>query len=144
MPEIRKPAMGLNRNLVKDGIEYHVQTEDLVSQAKIRTQIFVDGGRVLNTDYYSYSDHLNSTDLTSRLIKVMRACHQKVIMMIEHGHITAVPIIKQPSVIGPKTKSELWDSVVEEARRRNNHRVLSSVRPPCCWDEVVKNLKKLG
>jgi hypothetical protein len=156
--------MGLNKSLSKNGVEYHIQTEDLVLKAKIRTQVFVDGGRVLHTDYYSYSDHLNSTDLTARLIKVMRACHQKIIMMIEQGTLTIEALqvnvkpespellvkkpsdapVRNPSGIRPKTQSELWDSMVKEARRRNNRRVMSSSRPPCCWDKVVQDLKKLG
>jgi hypothetical protein len=53
MPEARQPAMGLNRSLSRNGIEYHVQTEDLVLKSKIRTQVFVDGGRVLHTDCFS-------------------------------------------------------------------------------------------
>lgn len=153
----RQPAMGMNSNLSKGGFEYHVQTEDLVLKSKVRTQVFVDGGTVIHTDHYSYGEHLDKPDLTARLIKVMRACHQKVVRMVEQGAIVieevpqSIPIdppphsmIRNPSGIRPKTPSEVWDSVVQEARRRNNQRIRTSSRPPPCWDQVLKNLKKLG
>ena len=184
MPELtRNPAMGLNSNLSINGVEYHVQTEDLVLKSKVRTQVFVDGGRVLHTDQYSYNDHLNTTDLTARLIKVMRACHQKVVRMVEQGalvinqvpppparSLTPVslvvnqvapvvddppppnPVIEPPEsrvtlvspVVKPKTQSEVWDSLVKQARQMDNRRVRLSNRPPLCWDQVVEKIRKSG
>jgi hypothetical protein len=183
MPEpTRNPAMGLNSNLSINGAEYHVQTEDLVLKSKVRTQVFVDGGRVLHTDQYSYNDHLNTIDLNARLIKVMRACHQKVVRMVEQGALVinqvltpsarsltpvslvvdqvapvveylppsnpAIPpeskITRVSSVVKPKTQSEVWDSVVKEARRMDHRRVRLSSRPPLCWDQVVEKIRKSG
>jgi hypothetical protein len=184
MPEpTRNPAMGLNSNLSINGAEYHVQTEDLVLKSKVRTQVFVDGGRVLHTDQYSYNDHLNTIDLTARLIKVMRACHQKVVRMVEQGALVinqipppstrsltpvslvvnqvalvvdelplSTPATQPPEsrvtrvspVVKPKTQSEVWDSVVKEARRMDHRRVRLSSRPPLCWDQVVEKIRKSG
>lgn len=183
MPEpTRNPAMGLNSNLSINGAEYHVQTEDLVLKSKVRTQVFVDGGRVLHTDQYSYNDHLNTIDLNARLIKVMRACHQKVVRMVEQGALVinqvptpsarsltpvslvvdqVAPVVEDlpPSnpatppeskitrvspVVKPKTQSEVWDSVVKEARRMDHRRVRLSSRPPLCWDQVVEKIRKSG
>ena len=156
MPEsLRKPAMGLNSNLSRDGVEYHVQTEDLPSKSKITTQVFVDGGVVVFTDNYDYSEHLGNTDLSSRLIKVMRACHQKIVVVVQKGTLEAAPAPKSttqplkicpapaPSEVKPRSPSDVWDSLVKEAHRRNT-RLRMSTRPPPAWDAIVENLRKSG
>jgi hypothetical protein len=151
MPELtRSPAMGLNSSLSRDGIEYHVQTEDIPLRSKIRTQVYVDGGRVIWTDRYDYSEHLGKANLESRLIKVMRACHQRIIGGVRQGSIkmpketvSEVQPKPRPSVVMARTTSEIWDSLVKEARRRN-HRIRVSNRPPPAWDSIIENLRRSG
>jgi hypothetical protein len=152
MPEYtRKPAMGLNSNPSRDGVEYHVQTEDLPLKSKIRTQIFVDGGVVIFTDHYEYREHLDKVDLGIRLIKVMRACHQRVVAGVQNGTLLPAPATPassrcpaQPSsVVRKRNPSDVWDSLVKEAHRRNM-RVRMSTRPPPAWDRIVENLRRSG
>jgi len=151
MPEpLRKPAMGLNSNLSRDGVEYYVQTEDLPSKSKITTQVFVDGGVVVYTDHYDYSGHLGSTDLSSCLIKVMRACHQKTVVGVQKGTLESAPTRQSkicpapaPPKAKPRSPSDVWDSLVKEAHRRNM-RLRMSTRPPPAWDTIVENLRRSG
>lgn len=147
----RQPAMGLNSNPLRGEVEYHVQTEDLPLKSKVRTQVFINGGTVVFTDIYGYEAHLGKSDLSTRLVKVMRACHQKVVLGVQQGTLEltevtppAPPVLAQkPSGIRPRTPSEVWDSLVREAHRRNP-RIKSSTRPPPAWDLVVENLRRSG
>jgi len=150
--------MGLNSNVMRGGVDYHVQTEDLVGTSRVRTQVFVDGGRVLHTDHYSYAEHLGVGGLEERLMKVMRACHRKVVQVVEKGLLDeayrlasgTVALVRkrsevrarEPEVV--KAPSEVWDSLVREAHRRRVGRRTRESRPPIAWDQVIENLRKSG
>ena len=119
-------------------MEYHVQTEDLPFKSKVRTQVFINGGTVVFTDIYDYKAHLGKSDLATRLVKVIRACHQKVVLGVQQG---TIELAQKPSEIKPRTPSSVWDSLVREAHQKDP-RIKSSTRLPPAWDLVVENLRR--
>ena len=157
----RVPAMGFNTTVEIDGLIYQIQTEDVSSKSKVRTQILADECMVIYFEEYDYSKHLNNQNLGSNLIAVMRALHGKVSRRLQRGEIGTTkvlpdtprprvpsappllrPSVQNSSVSGTRerTPSEVWDNLVKQANRRTSARIRPS-QPPPNWDAIVAGLK---
>lgn len=85
-------VIGINSNVVVNGVEFHVQTEDLGPRyGHLITQVFGDGGRVIKSVRLDYSQHLDKPNLQAVLPRVMKAHHAKVIRGLQLGHLDSIP-----------------------------------------------------
>lgn len=128
----RPPAMGLNSNVLVNGLRFHVQTEDLwPSCAQIVSHVFEQSGRVVRVDRTDYSQHLAKPSLRQLLPKVMQVHHARALSRLSHspesaGHSSDAH--EQQAFDGPERSSGafkisarfVWDRLVAEARREQN------------------------
>jgi hypothetical protein len=86
------PVIGINSNVFVDGVEFHVQTEDLGPRhGLLVTQVFRDGGCVVKSVKLDYSQHLDKPNLHSVLPRVMKAHHAKLIHSLQQGRLASIP-----------------------------------------------------
>lgn len=84
--------IGINSNVVVNGVEFHVQTEDMGPRhGHLITQVFRDGGCVIKSVRLDYSQHLDKPNLQAVLPRVMKAHHAKVIRSLQLGRMDSVP-----------------------------------------------------
>ena len=84
--------IGINSNVVVNGVEFHVQTEDLGPRhGHLITQVFRDGGCVIKSVRLDYSQHLDKPNLQAVLPRVMKAHHAKVIRSLQLGRLDSMP-----------------------------------------------------
>ncbi len=87
--------LGMNDNILFNGITFHVQTEDSgVNLPFITTHVFI-GGNILVTKKTSYADIINSNSLTEIVRAIMDEQHKKVIVAIKRGKLDKNGLIKK-------------------------------------------------
>jgi hypothetical protein len=95
--------MGINSNVVVDGVTFHVQSEDLGPRVpQLITHVFREGGTVVKVAKLDYSNHLTKPNLNTVLSRVMKAHHVKVLRKLQRGRMDSIP----PSVIMRPTTEE--------------------------------------
>jgi hypothetical protein len=83
------PVIGLNNNVERNGITYHIQTEDSgLANPHIFTHIFVDGV-ILSTKRVSYEHLLKRDDLARCIQTLMRWQHRQMYQELMNGSFDA-------------------------------------------------------
>jgi hypothetical protein len=82
------PIMGLNSNVLVNGKELHVQTEDLGNgRHAIVTHVFANGGTVVDHSRYDYGEHVGKPNFRAKLARALRAQHDSMIQKLNAGHV---------------------------------------------------------
>lgn len=80
------PVIGLNNNIERNGVVYHIQTEDSGPQhSHIFTHLFVDGV-ILSTKRISYEHLLKREDLARCVQTLMRWQHRQMYQDLMNGN----------------------------------------------------------
>lgn len=88
----RSPLHGYNTNYRREGISFHVQTEDLGEPlAAIVTQVF-SGGTILAKERTEYKDILGAEDLEVQLRARMQKQHKALLLALRDGKIDTTPL----------------------------------------------------
>lgn len=84
----RIPLHGYNTNYRKDGVVYHVQTEDLGEKlGAIVTQVFT-GGTIVGKKRSTYGDIIDDPNFNERLRDVMQKQHKALLIAVREGSIS--------------------------------------------------------
>jgi hypothetical protein len=89
------PIIGLNNNVERNGVVYHIQTEDSgTTNPHIFTHLFVDGV-ILSTKRISYEHLLKREDLTRCIQTLMRWQHRQMYQDLIRGTYDAPSVDSQ-------------------------------------------------
>jgi hypothetical protein len=95
--------MGINSNVIVDGVTFHVQSEDWGPRIpQLITHVFREGGTVVKVVKLDYSVHLSKPNLQTVLLRIMKAHHVKVLRKLERGRMDSIP----PAIVMRPTTSE--------------------------------------
>lgn len=91
-----QPVIGYNHNARHNGQLFHLQTEDSGTRyARIVTQLFMDGGRIVKSVKTSYAEHLSDPNLQEIVREMMRQQHKAMFIALRDGTFDAA--IKRPA-----------------------------------------------
>lgn len=85
------PLLGYNNNVRHRGRIFHIQTEDSgVTNPRIMTHLFADGGRIVKSTRTDYSEHLGREDLVDVVRKLMKEQHKAMFVALRGGSLDAL------------------------------------------------------
>ena len=103
---------GINTDVTHEGIDYHIQTEDLGSKNPIILTLVYRGGAVVLRDKLEYGQIL-AADTSPSLIKtLMDAQHRRIVRRVAGGDIEAAARAREEPTTAVPTKTV--DDLIEE------------------------------
>lgn len=85
------PLLGYNNNVRHRGRVFHIQTEDSgVTNPRIMTHLFADGGRIVKSIRTDYSEHLGRSDLAETVRALMKEQHKAMFIALRGGELDAL------------------------------------------------------
>lgn len=110
---------GINTDVTRDGVDYHVQTEDLGAKNPIIVTLVYRDGAVIFRDTLDYGQTLAAEPSPSLLRSLMDAQHRRVLRHVSDGGLDAQTRGPEPpaAVVPPKSVEDL----IEEYLRSRRH-----------------------
>lgn len=128
-PSLVVPVIGINSNVVVDGVEFHVQTEDLGPRyGHLVTDVFRDGGSVVKSVKLDYSQLTDRSNLQAVLPRLMKAHHAKLIRGLQRGRLDSMPPCVTIHRRTPDEPPHLLELACEAGIEKPSHAALSA--PP--------------
>ncbi|MBI4736073.1 MAG: hypothetical protein HY766_08430 [candidate division NC10 bacterium] len=122
---------GLNSNVSHDGVEYHVQTEDLGRQNPCILTLVFRAGAIIAREKVNYRDALGEGAPEARIKHFMDQQHHRVIQSLQAGQprgdatsqpqaeAPASPPSPAPPLAPPPVEKNLDQLIAEYLRRRS-------------------------
>jgi hypothetical protein len=109
---------GINTDVTHDGVEYHVQTEDLGAKNPIILTLVYRNGAVVLRETLDYGQTLVAGPSTSLLRALMEAQHRRILRRVSDGEMNASALPpEEPSGSPPKTVDDLIEEYLCTRRR---------------------------
>ena len=109
---------GINTDVTHDGVQYHVQTEDLGAKNPLVLTLVYRSGAVVLRETLDYGQTLVAQPSASLLRALMEAQHRRILRRVSDGELNASALSPEEPSGSP---SKTVDDLIEEylcARRR--------------------------
>lgn len=110
---------GINTDAMHDGVNYHVQTEDLGTKNPIILTLVYRNGAVIFRETFDYGQSLVADPSPSLLRTLMDGQHRRVLRQVSEGEFT--PRTGGPEAPDPAPPSKTVEDLIEEYLRTRRH-----------------------
>jgi hypothetical protein len=109
---------GFNSRVICDGVEYHVQTEDLGHDRSVILTLVYRGGAIVLRDKFEYGDILGGNPQASQVKTLMEVQHRRIMRRVEAGQMAPdLPLTDPPpsdTSDTPRAEAGPWAKTVNE------------------------------
>ena len=121
---------GINTDVTRDGVDYHVQTEDLGAKNPIILTLVYRGGAVVLRETLDYGQTLATEPSPSLIRALMDAQHRRVTRHVSDGGLEARAL--GPEEPAAASTSKTVDALIEEylCTRRQERGASAAHRKP--------------
>jgi hypothetical protein len=112
---------GFNSSVTHDGIEYHVQTEDLGEKNPCILTLVYLGGAIVSREKVSYPEVLGGQTSPARIKTFMEEQHQRILQHVACDGLEmspASPPLPSSSAVPPELPKSVDDLIAEYLHRR--------------------------